>query len=138
MADFNSSLPIRTEADGDAVVKITGDDAANQAAVNADKELLTKSKVTDGTDNLAVNADGSINVIIQGGIQATEKQVYGTTVAGVPNTPSDVVNYTVTAGKTFVIRKFGAAGSGKLKVELRVGPAAAADRKSTRLNSSHT
>jgi hypothetical protein len=72
MADFDSSLPIRTQNAGDAIVKIA--DAtlpAQQLKVEADGSINvnaafspgTEVKITDGTDDLAVNADGSINVV---------------------------------------------------------------------------
>lgn len=47
MSDFNSSLPVRTENDGDVVAKI--------------------SDATTPSQQLAVNADGSINVTDNGG-----------------------------------------------------------------------
>jgi len=72
MADYNSSLPIRTENDGDAVVKVA--DAtipSQQLAVEADGSINvnasfapgTEVTITDGTDTVEVNADGSLNVI---------------------------------------------------------------------------
>ena len=72
MSDFNSSLPIRTENAGDAIVKIA--DAtipAQQLAVEADGSINvnasfapgTEVKITDGTDTVEVNADGSLNVV---------------------------------------------------------------------------
>lgn len=74
MADFDSSLPIRTEGAGDVIVKIA--DAtipAQQLAVEADGSINVNASVvipagqkiivTDGTDDLEVNGDGSINVV---------------------------------------------------------------------------
>ena len=81
MADYNSSLPIRTEADGDVVAAIVDkvtpanswdidangaglvsmvDAAGNQIVIDSNGNLSTL--VTDGTDVLEINADGSINV----------------------------------------------------------------------------
>lgn len=164
MADFDSSLPIRTETDGDAVIKIVDTGGSNIAAVNASNEQLVKDtdvatalagditiadggnsitvdaidldirdithvsdsiKVGDGTDFLGVNTDGSINVVVQdAGVSATEEHVFGTTVAGVPGTENTVVDITVTAAKTFLIRSVQAAASGKFKAELKTGVAA--------------
>lgn len=143
MADYNSSLPVRTETDGDVVGKIIGKASGEIAEVNANDELLvhdqdTKdavdavatalgdgtqvTKITDGVDELEVNSDGSINVVVvEAGVSATEKQIYATTVAGVPNTPNTTISYTVTALKTFLIKKVFASGSGTLKVELKTG-----------------
>ena len=151
MADYDSSLPVRTENDGDVVSKLAGLTTANIAEVNASNEQLVKdtdvnTTQTDGTqktqvvdgagDVLAVNTDGSINVnVVAAALSATEKQVYGTVAAGVPNTPNNVVDYTVTALKTFILRQFQASGSGKLKVEVKVGPAASEVTKATFFNS---
>ncbi len=89
MADFNSSLPIRTQNAGDVISKIAdATTPSQQLAVNADgsinitdnsgsltvdatnldiRDLTHVSdsvKVGDGTDLLAVNADGSINSVV--------------------------------------------------------------------------
>lgn len=95
MSDFSSSLPIRTENAGDAIVKVA--DAtipSQQLAVNADGSVNITDNggtitvdgtvtvtatdldirdldaaqdnvaISDGTDTLAVNADGSINAVV--------------------------------------------------------------------------
>ena len=184
MADYNSSLPVRTETDGDVAVKVVDStgaytwaidssgvgsvsfaagnsieitDGTDNVEVNADGSLNTvitdgtdtlaintggsintvmtdgtdtiaidasgnlSTLVSDGTDTLAVNTDGSINVNVVQTTVGTEKHIYGTTSAGVPSTPSSVVNYTVTALKTFILKEFGAACSGKAKIELKAG-----------------
>lgn len=73
MADFDSSLPIRTEADGDVVVKISDATVPAQqlavesdGSVNVNASLVANSeiKITDGTDDLAINGDGSINATV--------------------------------------------------------------------------
>jgi len=79
--------------------------------------------VTDGTDTLAINTDGSINVVVQDAIAGAEVHEYGTTSAGAPNTPSTVVDYTVTVGKTLQLKAVGVACSGKAKFEIKTGPA---------------
>lgn len=93
MADFNSSLPIRTESAGDVAVKVVDKDLpSQQLAVTASGEAkvilqaalpaganqigsvivdsqpaLSHSndsvKIGDGTDFLLINNDGSINVV---------------------------------------------------------------------------
>lgn len=96
MADFNSSLPVRTENAGDVIAKIS--DAtitSQQLKVNADGSIDTNVsatdldirdlshtqdsvKVGDGTDFLAVNADGSINITDNGGsltVDATDLDI---------------------------------------------------------------
>jgi hypothetical protein len=71
MSDFNSSLPVRTEAAGDVDVFLSDATTPSQKLkVNADGSIDAnvvipagqKVVITDGTDDLAVNADGSINV----------------------------------------------------------------------------
>ena len=69
MADYDSSLPARTESAGDIDVFISDATTSTQKLkVNADGSIDTnfatgsKIIVTDGTDDLEVNADGSINV----------------------------------------------------------------------------
>src|SRR5574343_176938 len=94
MSDYNSSLPVRTQNDGDVVAKISDKTVpSQQLAVNADGSInitdnsgsltvdasnldirdLSHSqdsvKVGDGTDLLEVNADGSINVVFAAGAE---------------------------------------------------------------------
>lgn len=92
MADFDSSLPVRTQNPGDVISKIADATTPSQQltvnpdgsinitdnggsltvdAVDLDIRDLThvsdSVKVGDGTDFLAVNADGSINITDNGG-----------------------------------------------------------------------
>lgn len=76
MADYDSSLPVRTEADGDVVAKISDATVTTQQLkVNADGSIDvntslpagTKVELTDGTDDLEINADGSLNITDNGG-----------------------------------------------------------------------
>lgn len=71
MADYDSSLPIRTETAGDVDVFVSDATTPSQKLkVNVDgsinTDLVTGAKVivTDGTDNLAVNGDGSVNAVV--------------------------------------------------------------------------
>lgn len=88
MADYNSSLPVRTENAGDVISKIAdATTPSQQLKVEADGSINVKDnggsltvdasdldirdlshtqdsvKIGDGTDFLAVNADGSINAV---------------------------------------------------------------------------
>lgn len=71
MADFDSSLPIRTENAGDVIAKISDATVTSQQLkVNADGSIDTnfapgaQIEITDGTDTLAVNTDGSLNAVV--------------------------------------------------------------------------
>jgi phage baseplate assembly protein gpV len=71
MSDYNSSLPVRTEAAGDVIIKVAdATTPSQQLAVEADGSINVnfapgaEIKITDGTDDLAINADGSINTIV--------------------------------------------------------------------------
>jgi hypothetical protein len=88
MSDVNSSLPVRTEAAGDVAVKIVDSTVTSQqlkvnsdgsidtnilgtvpvSATNLDIRDLSASQdnvaISDGTDTLAINGDGSINATV--------------------------------------------------------------------------
>lgn len=73
MADYNSSLPIRTENAGDAIVKVADATTPSQQLkvesdgsinVNAAFAPGTQVTITDGTDTLEVNNDGSLNAVV--------------------------------------------------------------------------
>lgn len=71
MADFDSSLPIRTEAAGDVDIFISDATVSTQKLkVNADGSIDTnfaagsKVIITDGADDVEVNADGSLNAVV--------------------------------------------------------------------------
>ena len=133
MADFDSSSPIRTETDGDVVSKIA--DAtipSQQLKVNADGSIDTNAslpagtavEITDGTDTLAVNGDGSINVVVSGEADGVEVVDYQTS-ASVAKDASVTHDYTVTAAKTLIGEELWASASGRLKVEVQLETAAA-------------
>lgn len=75
--------------------------------------------ISDGTDTLAVNTDGSINVVVSGEQDGDEIVDFNTT-ASVIKLASTNHDYTVTAAKTFIGEEVFASGSGKLKVEVLV------------------
>jgi hypothetical protein len=170
MADYNSSLPVRTEANGDIKNTIAGGVTnTNLAEVNATNELLVKDadvetavggvstaltdgsqvtkvtdgtdnlevntdgsinvafaagaeiKITDGTDDLEINSDGSINVVVQESALAAELHVYDDATAGVPNTPTTVIDYTVPVTNQLLLKTVQGACSGKAKIEVKTG-----------------
>lgn len=76
-------------------------------------------KIGDGTDFLAVNTDGSINVVVSDSTPGTPVNDYDTTSA-VAGAASDNHDYTVTALKTLTLNQIEASASGKMKIELQV------------------
>lgn len=162
MADYNSSLPVRTEAAGDVIVKVgDGTTPAQQLAVDSSGRVIAKIqdsagnnlnstsnalhvnvqnasiavtatnldirdlthvsdsvKIGDGTDFLAVAADGSIAVTFGNDPAGDEINNYDTTSA-VAGGASDNHDYTVTALKTFYVKRVDASGSGKMKIEIQ-------------------
>lgn len=179
MSDYNSSLPIRTENNGDAAVKIVdGTVTSQQLTVNADGSLnitdnagsltvdqsshdnlnananiqvnntdvgnanpvpvsdaggsLTVDalnldirdlthvsdsvKIGDGTDLLAINTDGSLNVVVQEDV-GTEVVDYNT-AAAVAAGATD--NHDVTFASASRLYQVLASASGKLKIEIQI------------------
>lgn len=162
MADYASSLPVRTEvlnstgadiqvsiADGtnasqlwnidtNGIGQVNLNDGANSLVIDANGGITTtvtdgtdtiaidasgnlSTIVTDGTDTLDINADGSLNVHVLDTTAGDQVHVFNTLSPAVPNTPANVVSYTVTALKTFLLKGVGFAGSGKAKFELKAG-----------------
>lgn len=195
MADFDSSLPVRTENNGDVAARIVDGTITTQAlAVNADgsinvtdngasitvdgtvsasnfpatvdtnygavgaNTIRTASQignatgaadfgagasgaqtlrveanqgeanpvagawpvlVTDGTDTLAVNADGSINVTLASTPAGTEVNNYNTAAAVASGATSNH-DYTVTGGTTLTLRQIEASASAKMKIEVQI------------------
>jgi hypothetical protein len=76
-------------------------------------------KIGDGTDFLAINADGSINVALASTPAGDEVNDYNTAASLAANATSNH-DYTVTAGKTLTLRQIEASSSGKMKIEVRV------------------
>lgn len=69
MADYDSSLPIRTETDGDAVVKI-GDGTTPAQYWAIDANGIGSVNLNDGTNTLVINANGSLTAQITDGTNA--------------------------------------------------------------------
>lgn len=157
MADFQESLPVMTEADGDIVAKI-GDGTTpsqylavdsngriqvdindislgtqtNDVKVTLDSEAITIAtgqsvQITDGTDTLAINTDGSINVNIVSGVGTGEVHDYDTAsavaAAGTSNHDYTVVN------TTFLLEQICGSASGRFKLEIQSGPVASLTTK---------
>lgn len=85
-------------------------------------------KVGDGTDFLAVNTDGSINVVIQEDV-GTEVVNYNTVAAVASSATS---NHDVTFASASKLYQVFASGSGKMKIEIQVETAAASGTFTTK------
>lgn len=158
MADYNSSLPVRSEGDATEKLQVRILDKttdANQLAVSAageasvlvqngagasavniqdggnsitvdavDLDIRNLShtqdsiKIGDGTDFLAINADGSINVVTDAS-PGTPVDSYNTSAALAAGASSNH-DYTVTAATTLHLNQVWAAASGKLKIQVQI------------------
>lgn len=110
---------------------ITVDDGGASLTVDAvdldirDLDATTDNvAISDGTDTLAINTDGSINVIVSEDVPGDEIVDFNTSAAVAKNVTVNH-DYTVTAAKTFTGEELFASGSGKLKVEVQLETAAA-------------
>jgi hypothetical protein len=135
MADYDSSLPVRTETKGDVAVKVVDyagtnewaidsnhigqvnlNDGTNALVIGANGEI--KALISAGGNDLVVNGDGSINVNFVTALSGGEVHKYDTHSALAPNTPTTVVTYTVTAGKTMQLKAVSGCASGAFKCEV--------------------
>lgn len=107
-----SSAAVRTAAQ---VGNATGEAAFGNGAINT-QTLRTASVVTDGTDVMAVNTDGSINVVVQEDV-GLEIVNYNTSAAVAAGATSNHDLVFTPASKLFQVQ---ASASGKLKVEVQV------------------
>ena len=118
IADGGNSITV------DGTVAISG--TVTVDAVNLDIRDLThvsdSVKVGDGTDLLAVNSDGSINVNVVSSVITGEIHDYDTASA-VASDASDNHDYAV-ANSVFLLKSVIVAGSGNVKAEIQVGPVA--------------
>ena len=92
-------------------------------AIDLDVRDLSASQdngaISDGTDTLAVNADGSINVVISGQQDGTPVVDYQTS-SSVATAASVNHDYVVSSGVKFVGEELFVSASGKVKVEVLV------------------
>ena len=117
-SDGGTLRGIKVDAAGELQV-----DVLSQPALSHATDSL---KIGDGSDFLAINSDGSLNVVMQEAISGDDILDYDTTAA-VAAAASDNHDYTVTAGKTLLLKQVLISGSGKLKAEIQVETAAASN-----------
>jgi len=87
--------------------------------------------IGDGTDLLAINADGSINVVIADNTPGTPVNAFNTAAAVASGATSNH-DYTVTALKTLHLNQIEASGSGKMKIEVQIESGVATGTFATR------
>lgn len=157
MADQNTSLPIRTENNGDVVARISdGTIPGQQLAIDTLGRITTKVQDSAG-NNLtsataganrplhvqAIDAAGNIlgtpaNPIVtfvSPNIEGAEVNDYNT-VASVAAGATSTHDYTVPAGVSHYLASVAASGSGKIKLEIQVeGPALTFTTKFVAFNS---
>lgn len=91
--------------------------------------------ISDGTDQMGVNADGSINVVVSGSA-GTPVADYDT-AASVAKDATDNHDYTV-VGSVFNLERVSFGGSGRMKVEIQAGPLASLVTKAVRFTKRDT
>lgn len=129
-----SNLDIRDLVFATDKVDVSGS-SVTVTATNLDIRDLTHAsdsvKVGDGADFLAVNADGSINVVVSNDLPGTEICAYNTS-ASLAGGASVNFDYTVTALNTLTLEQAWTSGSGKIKTVLGVETAAASGTYNTK------
>lgn len=104
----------------DAGGSITVDGSVTVSATDLDIRNLSHSqdsiKIGDGTDLLAVNSDGSINVVVTGA-SGTPVNDYHTEAAVAGGATS---THTYTSTGNFYLQQIEASSSGKMKIEVKV------------------
>lgn len=129
------SITVQNPSGAGAVNIQDGGNSITVDAVDLDIRDLThvsdSVKIGDGTDFLAVNTDGSINVVIADATPGTAINNYNT-VAAVAAAATSNHDYTVTAAKTFYLNQVEATASGKVKIEVQIETAAASGTFNTR------
>jgi len=128
MSDYNSSLPVRTETNGDEVVRICDKttntqvltiNANGRAEVDIAQQSIGSVKVSK--DNNANTELNPIWVSVGQGASGGEVCQYRASPIPVIKLGSDTNTYLVPGGKTFLLKQITASASGKGKYEVKVG-----------------
>jgi hypothetical protein len=96
-------------------------DGAGTNSWVVDGNGIGQVNLSDGTDTLDINTDGSLNVNVVQSTVGDDIHVYNTSAAVAPAGVSTVITYTVSTGKTLLLKSVEASGSGKAKVEVLAG-----------------
>ena len=128
MSDFNSSLPIRTETNGDAIIRICDKttntqvlaiNTLNRAEVDIAQQSIGSIKVSK--DNNANTELNPIFVALGAAVSGGEVCSYYPSPVPVAKNLSDTHTYPVPGGKTFLLKQVICSASGKGKYEVKVG-----------------
>lgn len=115
------SITVQNGAGASAVNIQDGGNSITVDAVDLDMRNLSASQdnvaISDGTDSLAINTDGSINVRVLDNTPGTSITDYNT-VANVAGGATSTHTYTSIGN--FYLTQVEASGSGKLKIEIQV------------------
>lgn len=126
MADFNSSLPVRTENAGDIIAKIADATVPSQQLkvesdgsinVNAAFSPGTEVTITDGTDSLAINTDGSLNATVNATDLDIRNLVFATDKADVSGSEVSLSSTTLAALESVTVQN----GAGASAVNIQDG-----------------
>ena len=117
MADFKSSLPIRTESTDDVQVSIYDSTGTNAAGVDANNDLCVKSKTLDGDGNPVNNANP---LPVTSSLGACDEDY--NTAAAVAAAASSDHDYLKGAAGQFVGAVLSASGCARW--EIQIGPVA--------------
>lgn len=137
MADYDSSLPVRTEADVDERLQSKIVDYTNPAQgmeVDADNDAHVKAKLRDDS-GAAFGTAGNPIAVVMGADAAGDGVMDYATAAAVAKNASTTHTYAISALKTGRPLKVSVSGSGKFKAELKYGPASTTVSKGVKFNS---
>ncbi len=132
MADIDSSLPIRTQADADERVQVKIVDSttpSQQVEVGADSRLHTNANLQVGDADVAISNPVPVSIEESGGDEICDYQ----TSAAVAKDASVQHDYAVSGSKTWIGKQWQVSGSGFLKAELQLETAAASGTYNTKM-----
>jgi hypothetical protein len=132
MADFNSSLPIRTENSGDVVARLVDGTVATQA-LSIDTNGKITSRLNDGSGASVTLGQKLMTASLPVVLASDSSPLAVTQAVTAPTTPINAYNstinlaanvtvshvYTVGATRTFYGRQFLVSGSGKLRADVQ-------------------
>jgi hypothetical protein len=126
MSDQATSLPIRTEANSDAIVALSDATIISQTMeIDSDNDAHVKAKLRDDSGNAFGTPLNPIVVEQVNGVSGDPVADYDTVVAVIKDAV-DNHDYPTTAAKTLLLSGFCGSASGKAKFEFQIedGPAA--------------